>query len=64
MRKLKSKVKEALLFLKKKQQKNFYYTGAGVLARARPDGMVQGSKSFFGSFFSKKELLSFKAVLS
>jgi len=45
---------EALLFLKKKKQKNFYLLGAA--AHAVPTPAV--NESFFASFFSKKEALS------
>jgi hypothetical protein len=49
--------RQALLFVNKKKQKNFFYTGAGVFAAARPNGTVQINKSFLVLFF-KKELLS------
>jgi hypothetical protein len=42
--------RKSLLFLKKKKQKNFYPFGAGST-----DGRVPCDKSFFASFFSKKE---------
>jgi hypothetical protein len=46
--------KQGLLFLKKKKQKNFYFRRD--LAPAAPAPAV--SKSFFASFFSKKEALT------
>jgi len=45
---------EALLFLKKKKQKNFHLQRA--LVPAAPQPLV--NRSFFASFFSKKEALS------
>jgi hypothetical protein len=45
--------RQGVLFLKKKNQKNF----CSLCTRAYP-GRVQMEKSFFGSFFSKKELLA------
>jgi hypothetical protein len=53
------KWKEAVLFFEKKPKKllsicRFQRGGPGVAARRD-----QGEKSFFGSFFSKKELLAF-----
>jgi hypothetical protein len=51
--------KQAVLFLKKKNQKNFCPFGLVTLGRQvsrRPPTPTE--KSFFGSFFSKKEMLS------
>jgi membrane glycosyltransferase len=42
---------------RKKNQKNFYPFGARFVERPRP--VLQGEKSFFASFFSKKEVLAF-----
>jgi len=45
-------LKQALLFLKKKKQKNFYlFWGFGVGTAKAPTQMNQ---KFFGYFFSKK----------
>jgi hypothetical protein len=52
-------VKQALLFVYKKKQKNFIYSAAGALATASPNSTAAANKSFFGSFCSQKELLSF-----
>jgi hypothetical protein len=46
--------KQAVLFLKKKNQKNFCSFRAGSFELLWP----KTNKSFFGSFFSKKEALS------
>jgi hypothetical protein len=61
--------KQAVLFLKKKNQKNVCPLGARRAATPRlgdrrcaarqPHHANQMDKSFFGSFFSKKELLAF-----
>jgi hypothetical protein len=40
---------EALLFLKKKKQKDFHYTGAGISRRQRP----RLNKVFCAAFFQK-----------
>jgi hypothetical protein len=45
---------EAVLFLEKKNQKDFYYSGSGALTPSKP--MAQSPKSFLVLFF-KKELL-------
>jgi hypothetical protein len=45
---------EAVLFLKKKNQKDFFYAGSGALALPTPQ--TQSNKSFLVLFF-KKELL-------
>jgi hypothetical protein len=45
---------EAVLFLKKKNQKDFLYAGPGALGPTQP--MLQSHKSFLVLFF-KKELL-------
>jgi hypothetical protein len=49
--------KEALLFVNKKKQKNFIYSGSVVLGTAGRNGTVQINKSFLVLFF-KKELLA------
>jgi hypothetical protein len=46
------KPKQALLFLKKKKQKDFYYSGPWALAPSKP--MAQHTKVFC-FFFSKKK---------
>jgi hypothetical protein len=46
--------RKILLFVNKKKQKNFFLHEARV---SQPGG--GWNKSFFGSFFSKKELLTF-----
>jgi hypothetical protein len=51
--------KEALLFVNKKKQKNFIYSGSADLARSRPTSTAQINKSFLVLFF-KKELLLLK----
>jgi hypothetical protein len=51
--------RQAVLFLKKKNQKNFSHLVPVAICRPvsrRPPAQV--GKSFFGSFFSKKELLA------
>jgi hypothetical protein len=45
---------EAVLFLKKKNQKDFSESGPGALEPQTP--MSQSNRSFFASFFSKKEV--------
>jgi hypothetical protein len=45
--------KEAVLFCKK-EPKNFIYAGAWAVAATAPQ--AQSHRSFFASFFSKKEV--------
>jgi hypothetical protein len=48
--------KEAVLFLKKKNQKNFYHLACvGFEERVLAPDDAPADKSFFASFFSKKE---------
>jgi hypothetical protein len=51
---IKSKVKQALLFLKKKKQKNFWNFGPWAVAASQP--MVPSHKSFLLLFFKKEAL--------
>jgi hypothetical protein len=46
--------KSLLFFEKKRSKKNFYYRVCGTARATRREA----EQSFFGSFFSKKELLS------
>jgi hypothetical protein len=48
--------KEALLFVNKKKQKNFFNTGMVPFTTARPKGTVQMGKSFLVLFFKKEHL--------
>jgi hypothetical protein len=50
---IRKKTKQALLFMNKKKQKNFIYSGAGALAAGSPNGTVQRRKSFLVLFFKK-----------
>jgi hypothetical protein len=50
---------KAVAFLKKSSAKNFYHAGSWALASPTPPS--QRHKSFFGSFFSKKEPLALVA---
>jgi hypothetical protein len=53
--------REEVLFLKKKNQKNFCSASRGV---GTGGGIHPGDKSFFASFFSKKEVLASYASYS
>jgi hypothetical protein len=53
---MKTEAKEALLFLKKKKQKNF--CDAGPWALASPQPMAPRHRKFLWSFFKKERLSS------
>jgi hypothetical protein len=58
-----SEVKQTLLFVNKKKQKNFFRFARLPFATGRENGTVQRSKSFLVLFFKKEPLsFSFTAV--